>query len=245
MPVGLLGRKIGMTQVYGDDGSIVPVTVIEAGPCAVLQVKTLERDGYQAVQLGFDDKLSRKDLARSEEQRNRSRANRAERGHVAQLKSKRQKKLAEAGVESRVKANCEPKKYVREFRTDGENSPVEVGQVLTAGLFGEVKAVDVIGTTKGRGFTGAMKRHNFSGQGAAHGTKKVHRRVGGIGANSMNRGTSGMIKKGMRMAGRYGGERATVRNLKVVRVDAENNMLLVSGAVPGPNGGYLMIREAK
>lgn len=245
MPVGLLGRKVGMTQVYGDDGSIVSVTVIEAGPCAVLQVKTLERDGYEAVQLGFEDKLSRKDLARPEDQRNRSRANRAERGHVAQLKSKRQKKLAEAGVESRVKANCEPKKYVREFRVDGEGSSVEVGQVLTAGLFGDIKAVDVIGTTKGRGFTGAMKRHNFSGQGAAHGTKKVHRRVGAIGANSMNRGTSGMIKKGMRMAGRYGGERATVRNLKVVRVDAENNMLLVSGAVPGPNGGYLVIREAK
>jgi len=245
MPVGLLGRKVGMTQVYGDNGLIVPVTVIEAGPCAVLQVKTLERDGYQAVQLGFEDKLSRKDLARSEEQRNRNRANRAERGHVAQLKSKRQKKLAEAGVESRLKANCEPKRYVREFRMDGEEHSVEVGQVITAGQFGDVKAVDVIGTTKGRGFTGAMKRHNFSGQGAAHGTKKVHRRVGAIGANSMNRGTSGMIKKGMRMAGHYGNERATVRNLKVVRVDAENNMLLVTGAVPGPNGGYLMIRVAK
>jgi len=245
MPVGLLGRKVGMTQVYGDDGFIVPVTVIEAGPCAVLQVKTLERDGYEAVQLGFGDKLSRKDLARPEGQRNRTRANRAERGHVSQLKSKRQKRLSEAGVESRVKANCEPKRYVREFRVDGENHSVEVGQVLTTDVFGEVKFVDVIGTTKGRGFTGAMKRHNFSGQGAAHGTKKVHRRVGGIGANSMNRGTSGMIKKGMRMAGRYGGERATVRNLRVVRVDAENNMLLVTGAVPGPNGGYLMIRAAK
>ncbi|WP_437225890.1 50S ribosomal protein L3 [Planctomicrobium sp. SH661] len=245
MPVGLLGRKIGMTQVYGENGTVVPVTVLEVGPCAVLQVKTLDRDGYQAVQLGFDDKLSWKDQERPEDQRNRSRANRAERGHVAQLKSKRQKKLAEAGVESRPKANCEPKKYVREFRMDGEQHDVSVGQVITASLFDGIKAVDVIGTTKGRGFTGAMKRHNFSGQGAAHGTKKVHRRVGAIGANAMNRGTSGMIKKGMRMAGRYGNERATVRNLTVVKVDAENNMLLVNGAVPGPNGGYLMVRVAK
>lgn len=245
MPVGLLGRKVGMTQVYTEDGAMLPVTVIEAGPCAVLQIKTLDRDGYEAVQLGFDDKLSEKDKERPEDQRNRSRASRSERGHVAQLKSKRQKRLADAGVESRPKANCEPKKYVREFRLDGETVNVEVGNVLTASVFDGVKAVDVIGTTKGRGFTGAMKRHNFSGQGAAHGTKKVHRRVGGIGAVSMNRGTSGMIKKGKRMAGQYGNERATVRNLSVVKIDTENNMLLVNGSVPGPNGGYVMIRVAK
>jgi large subunit ribosomal protein L3 len=245
MPVGLLGRKVGMTQVYTEDGTMLPVTVIEAGPCAVLQVKTLDRDGYEAVQLGFDDKLSEKDKKRPEDQRIRSRATRAERGHVAQLKSKRQKRLADAGVESRPKANCEPKKYIREFRVDGESVNVEVGHVLTASIFDGVKAVDVIGTTKGRGFAGAMKRHNFAGQGNAHGTKKVHRRVGGIGSYSMNRGTSGMIKKGKRMAGHYGNERATVRNLSVVKVDAENNMLLVNGSVPGPNGGYVMIRVAK
>lgn len=245
MPVGLLGRKVGMTQVYGEGGIMVPVTVIEAGPCAVLQVKTAERDGYSAVQLGFDDKLSEKDKSRPEEQRNRNRANRAERGHVAQLKSKRQRKLAEAGVESRPKANCEPKRLVREFRVDGEQHGLEVGQVLTSSLFDGVPAVDVVGTSKGRGTSGAMKRHNFQGQGGAHGTKKVHRRVGGIGANAMNRGTSGMIKKGKRMAGQYGNARSTIRNLKVVKVDAENNMLLVGGAVPGPNGGYVMIRVAK
>ncbi|WP_437186263.1 50S ribosomal protein L3 [Planctomicrobium sp. SH668] len=245
MPVGLLGRKVGMTQVYGEDGLVIPVTVIEAGPCAVLQVKTSDRDGYEAVQLGFEDKLSWKDQARPEEQRNRSRANRSERGHVASLKSKRQKKLAEAGVESRPKANCEPKKYVREFRVDGEQHGVEVGQVLTASLFDGIKAVDIIGTTKGRGTAGAMKRHNFSGQGDAHGAKKVHRKVGAIGANATNRGTSGSIKKGIKMAGRYGNERSTMRNLTLVRVDAENNMLLVNGAVPGPNGGYVMIRVAK
>lgn len=245
MPVGLLGRKVGMTQVYSESGAMVPVTVIEAGPCAVLQVKTADRDGYEAVQLGFDDKLSQKDLARDSEQRNRSRANRAERGHVAVLKSKRQKRLAEAGIESRVKANCEPKRFVREFRIDGEAAGVEVGQVLNAGLFDGVAYVDVVGTSKGRGTTGAMKRHNFSGQGSAHGTKKVHRRVGAIGANAMNRGTSGMIKKGMRMAGQYGNARSTVRNLKVVKIDVENNMLLVNGAIPGPNGGYVVIRVAK
>lgn len=245
MPVGLLGRKVGMTQVYTEDGAMLPVTVIEAGPCAVLQIKTLDRDGYEAVQLGFDDKLSEKDKERPEDQRNRNRASRSERGHVAQLKSKRQKRLADAGVESRPKANCEPKKYVREFRLDGEAVNVEVGNVLTASVFDGVKAVDVIGTTKGRGFTGAMKRHNFSGQGAAHGTKKVHRRVGGIGAVSQNRGTSGAIKKGKKMAGQYGNERATVRNLSVVKIDTENNMLLVNGSVPGPNGGYVMIRVAK
>ncbi|WP_390457377.1 50S ribosomal protein L3 [Planctomicrobium piriforme] len=234
-----------MTQIYGENGLIVPVTVIEAGPCAVLQVKSSGVDGYQAVQLGFDDKLSDKDKARGEEQRNRSRASRAERGHVAALKSKRAKKLAEAGLEPRAKANCEPKRFVREFRLDGETVGVEVGQVLNASVFDGVPYVDVVGTSKGRGTTGAMKRHNFQGQGSAHGTKKVHRRVGGIGANAMNRGTSGMIKKGKRMAGQYGNARSTVRNLKLVRVDAENNMLLVNGAVPGPNGGYVIIRVAK
>jgi large subunit ribosomal protein L3 len=164
---------------------------------------------------------------------------------VAQLKSKRQKKLSEAGVEPRAKANCEPKRFIREFRVDGEEQKLEVGQVLTASVFDGVKSVDVVGTSKGRGTTGAMKRHNFQGQGSAHGTKKVHRRVGGIGAHSMNRGTSGMIKKGKRMAGQYGNARSTMRNLTVVKVDTENNMLLVNGAVPGPNGGYVLIRAAK
>jgi len=245
MPVGLLGKKVGMTQIYGEGGEIFPVTVIEAGPCAVLQIKSADRDGYQAVQLGFEDKLSQKDLEREPEQRNRQRANRAERGHVASLKSKRQKRLAEAGLDALPKANCEPKRFVREFRVDGEQVSVEVGQVLNASLFDGIDAVDVIGTSKGHGTTGAMKRHNFAGQGNAHGTKKVHRRVGGIGANAMNRGTSGMIKKGKRMAGQHGNARSTVRNLKLIKVDTENNMLLVNGAIPGPNGGYVIIRVAK
>jgi large subunit ribosomal protein L3 len=243
MSVGILGRKIGMTQVYGEDGNIFPCTVIAAGPCPVLQVRTVERDGYSAVQIGFDDNLSDKDKERAPEQRNRNRASRAARGHVVQLSSKRQKRLQAAGKESLPKAGCEPQKFIREFRTDGVEHGLEVGQVLTVERFGEVKAVDVIGTTKGRGFTGAMKRHNFSGMPASHGAKKVHRHVGGIGAHAMNRGTSSAIKKGKRMAGHHGNAQRTIRNLKVVRVDAENNLLLVCGAIPGPNGGYVMVRQ--
>lgn len=243
--MGLLGKKIGMTQVYNDAGVSVPVTVIEAGPCTVLQVRTGERDQYSALQLGFDDKLSEKDKARPEGDRNRSRARRSERGHVAVLKSKRQRRLSEAGVTALPKADCEPKRYVREFRLEGEVPAHEVGAVLTAAVLEGVARVDVVGTSKGRGTAGAMKRHNFQGQNASHGEKKVHRRVGAIGAHAMNRGTSGFIKKGKRMAGHYGHARTTVRNLRVVRIDAENNMLLVEGSVPGPNGGYLMIRAAK
>jgi large subunit ribosomal protein L3 len=236
-----LGKKVGMTQVYNDEGGIVPVTVIEAGPCVVLQVRTLDRDGYEGVQLGFDDKLSAKDKGRDESQRKRTRANRAERGHVAQLKSKRQARLSAAGVQATEKAGCEPKRFVREFRTDGEGRDLAVGQELTAEVLAEIKHVDVIGTSKGRGTAGVMKRHNFQGQRASHGAKKVHRAPGGIGAAT----DPARVWKGKRMAGQYGNSRVTVRNLKVVRVDAENNMLLVKGAVPGPNGGYVIIREVK
>lgn len=243
MPVGLLGRKVGMTQVYGEDGVLFPVTVIEAGPCAVLQVRTTDRDGYEAVQVGFDDDLSDKDKERSPDQRNRSRASRAARGHVVQLSSKRQKARQAAGVEALPKANCEPKKYIREFRTDGEQHGCEVGQVLTVDHLSEVTHVDVVGTSKGRGFSGGMKRHNFGGQPASHGAKKVHRHIGSICSNASNRGTSSMIKRGKRMPGQYGNTRTTIRNLKVVKVDPENNLLLVYGAVPGPPGGYVMVRK--
>ena len=248
MPVGLLGKKIGMTQVYNEDGVVVPVTVIEVGPCVVLQVKTKKRDGYEGVQLGFDDKLSRADLGRNESQRKRSRALRTERGHVAVLKSKRQAKIAELNaqlpeerrIEIPPKAGCEPKRFVREFRLDGESHDLKVGQALTAEILADVKQVDVIATSKGRGTTGVMKRHNFQGQRASHGVKKVHRMPGGIGQAT----DPARVWKGKRMAGRYGGTRITVRNLDVVRIDAENNMLLVNGAVPGPNGGYVLIRVA-
>ncbi len=239
MPVGLLGRKIGMTQVYGDDGVMVPVTVIEAGPCTVLQMKSGERDGYEAVQIGFDDKLSEKDKARPEGERNRSRANRAERGHVAVLKSKRQKRLAEAGVESPPKADCEPKRFIRELKLTA--SGYEVGQVLTASVFDAVARVDVIATSKGRGTAGVMKRHNFQGQRASHGAKKVHRKPGGIGAST----DPSRVWKGKRMAGQYGNKQITVRNLKIVKIDVENNMILVNGAIPGPNGGFILIKAAQ
>ncbi len=243
MPVGLLGRKVGMTQVYGEDGSIIPVTVLATGPCTVLQLRTMDRDGYEAVQVGFEEKLSDADKERSADKRNRHRASRSERGHVVQLSSKRQKRRQEAGVELLPKADCEPPRFVREFRTDGEEHGCEVGQVLTAELFNEVTHVDVIGTSKGRGTTGVMKRHNFAGQKASHGAKKIHRMPGSMSAHGTNRGWCGRIKKGKRMAGRYGADRCTIRNLQVVRVDAENNMLLVQGAVPGPNGGYVLVRK--
>lgn len=237
MSVGLLGRKIGMTQVYGDEGEIVPVTVLEVGPCTVLQVKTTERDGYEAVQVGFDDKLSRSDQQRSADQRNRARASRAERGRVVQLASKRQKAREAAGLEPTPRPDCEPKRFIREFR--GGDHGCEVGQVLSADVFADVSHVDVVGTSKGRGTAGVMKRHNFSGQRASHGVKKVHRHVGSIGMSA----DPSRVIKGMRMAGQYGNARSTVRNLKVVRIDPENNMMLVEGAVPGPNGGYVLVRQ--
>ena len=228
MPVGMLGRKVGTTQVYDEGGNLVPVTVIEAGPCVILQVRTPERDGYEAVQLGFDDKPRRL-------------ATRAERGHVAGLNGRRQKRLAESGVEAAPKAGCEPKRFVREFRTDGEKCELEVGTVLTVGSLGELKRVDVTGNSKGRGFAGVMKRHNFAGQRASHGVKRVHRHGGSIGQSA----DPARVLKGTKMPGRYGNVRVSVRNLKIVRIDEENNMLLVAGSVPGPPGSYVSIRHSK
>jgi large subunit ribosomal protein L3 len=228
-----------MTQVYDEGGRLVPVTVIEAGPCTVLQLKTADRDGYEAVQLGFDDKLSQKDQARSEDQRHRSRASRAERGRVVSLGSKRERARKEAGVELLPRAGGEAKRFIREFRTDGEDHGCEVGQELTLDVLAEVSHVDVIGLSKGRGFAGVMKRHNFSGQRASHGVKRVHRHGGSIGMSA----DPARVLKGTRMGGRYGHSRTTVRHLQVVKVDAANNMLLVRGAVPGPNGGYLTIQK--
>ena len=212
-----------MTQIYLEDGRAVPVTVIHAGPCRVLQVRSPERDGYQAVQLGYEDKPRRL-------------ASRSERGHVAKIESKRSKKLAAAGVEAVPKANCEPQRFIREFR--GE-SALEVGADVTVEQFGEVKRVDVCGTSKGRGFSGVMKRHNFHGQRASHGVKKVHRHAGGTGCSA----SPSRLFKGRRMAGQYGSAKTTSRNLELVRVDTENNLMLVRGAVPGPNGGFVTIRE--
>ena len=213
-----------MTEIFLDDGTVVISTVIEAGPCFVVQKKTADKDGYEAVQIGFQDKPRR--LAR-----------RSERGHVARLESKRSKRRSSAGVEVAAKPDCEPKQFVRELR--GTVADVEIGQRLTVEVFAETKAVDVEGTSKGRGTAGVMKRHNFHGQRASHGVKKCHRHAGSTGCSA----TPSRVIKGRRMAGRYGGTRSTMRNLKVVRVDGENNLLLVRGAVPGPNGGFVMIRE--
>ena len=234
MPVGLLGRKVGMTQVYTDDGDLIPVTVVEAGPCVVLQLKTVERDGYEAVQLGYLDKKRPVGGRRTRG----SQASRSERGHVVGLSSKGSKARAEAGVEPVEKANCEPKKFVREFRVDGENVDLEVGQTLTVELFAEMSHVDVVGTSKGRGFAGVMKRHNFAGQRASHGVKRVHRHGGGIGMSA----DPARVLKGTRMPGRYGNARSTVRHMQVVRIDAETNSMLIKGGVPGPPGGYVLIR---
>ncbi len=231
MPLGLLGTKIGMTQVYDTDGQVAPVTVLQLGPCPVLQIKTNDGiDGYNAVQMGFLDKPRRK-------------ATRAERGHVsAELESKRRQTPGTKPLAP--KANTEPQRYVREFRMEPEEAlpSVDVGQVLNVEeIFKEVKSVDVIGTSKGRGTAGVMKRHNFAGLPAAHGAKKVHRQAGSTASLASNRG-SGRPKKGLRRAGRYGAERVTVRNLKVIKIDLEHHLLLVEGAVPGYNGAFVMVR---
>jgi large subunit ribosomal protein L3 len=227
MTKGILGRKVGMTQIYDEAGNCIPVTVVAAGPCHVLQIRTKEHDGYEAVQLGFLDKPRRL-------------ASRSERGHVAKLDSKRSKKLTTAGAQSPDKAGCEPQRFVRELR--GPAGESKVGGQVTVDVLDGVKAVDVTGVTKGRGFSGVMKRHNFKGQRATHGVKKVHRHMGGTGALAANRG-GGRMKKGKKMPGRYGGEQVTVRNMKVAKIDKDNNLLLINGAVPGPNGSYMIIKE--
>lgn len=229
MPLGLLGTKVGMTQVYDDKGKLAPVTVLQMGPCPILQVRTQEKDGYLAVQLGYQDKK-------------RARASRGERGHVSgDLESKRRRARTAAGVQLPAKANVEPQKHIREFRLDAAGE-LAVGKVLTvAEVFEKVPQVDVIGTSKGRGYAGVMKRHNYKGLRMSHGVKKGSRQRGSIASNASNRG-SGRPKKGIRMAGQYGNTRTTARNLRVVRIDAENHVLLVEGAVPGPNGGLVMVR---
>jgi large subunit ribosomal protein L3 len=229
MAMGLIGLKVGMTQIFDDKGKLAPVTVLALGPCPVLQIRTQERDGYDAVQIGFRDKPRKKAI-------------RAERGHVAaDFVSKRRKTRAEAGEQLLEKANCEPQRYIREFRLIGPTE-TKVGAILTAAdIFKDTPRVDVVGTTKGRGFSGVMKRHNFQGLPAAHGANKVHRSGGSIGSHASNRG-SGRPKKGHKAAGQYGNAQRTVRNLDIVKIDGENHLVLVRGAVPGPNGGLVVVR---
>lgn len=207
MTVGLLGRKVGMTQIYEEDGTATPVTVLECGPCTVLQIRTAERDGYHAVQLGFLDKK-------------RKNATQPERGHAR-------------------KVDAEPKRFVREIRQEGAVDGIDPGQNLTVDVFNEIKSVDVIGTSKGRGFSGVMKRHGFRGLRATHGVKRMHRHPGSSGPSA----DPSRTRKGIRKPGQHGNARVTVRNLKIVKVDPQNNLLLVRGAVPGHNDGYVIIRQ--
>jgi len=213
MPAGILGKKIGQTQVYDEDGVLQAVTVVQAGPCPVLQVKTAETDGYDAVQLGFDDVPPH-------------RAAKPQIGHAA-------------------KASARPQKFVREFRRDASDEDVSPGQTVTVEAFAEVPYVDVIGTSKGKGFAGVMKRHNFRGQSASHGVERKHRSAGSIGGHATNLGTGPTIRKGKRMAGQMGSARETSRNHKLVGVDTENHLLLIKGSVPGPSGGYVIVRASK
>ncbi len=215
MTAALLGRKIGMTRYFTEDGKNIPVTVIAAGPCAVTQIKTTETDGYSAVQLGFDEIKARRSTMPLI-------------GHDA-------------------KAGTTPRRVHRELRLADDDiaGRYELGQTLGVDVFQDVKFVDVMGTSKGKGFQGAMKRYHFSGLGASHGVQRAHRSPGSIGGHASNLGTGPKLKRGKRMAGHLGSARVTVRSLPVVKIDAERHLLLVMGAVPGPNRGLLFIREAK
>lgn len=212
--ISIMGRKVGMTRWFNEDGTNIPVTVIEAGPCIVTQVKTTDVDGYAAIQMGFEDAKIR-------------RATMPQIGHDAKAKTAPKKFHSEFRVEN-----------------DDEAAGYEVGQTIDVSLFDDIKFVDVAGTSKGKGFQGPMKRYNFAGLEASHGVKRAHRSPGSIGGHATNLGTGPKIKKGKRMAGHMGSERVTVRSLDVVHADPEKNLLVVKGPVPGPNGGELYIRPS-
>jgi len=220
---GILGRKIGMSQVLTEDGRVVPVTVVQAGPCTVTQVRTLQRDGYEAVQLGYEA-LGRVDPHTPlKEQKRRGllkRSNLPEAGHLRRV-----------GVLFR---------HLREVPADNLGE-VQVGQQVTVAIFEPGEQVDVTGRSKGRGFTGVVKRHDFAGGPKTHGQSDRHRAPGSVGSTTF----PGRTLPGLRMAGHWGDERVTVRNLEVVRVDPERNLLFLKGAVPGPRNGLLLIRKAK
>jgi large subunit ribosomal protein L3 len=205
---GLLGTKLGMTQFFDSGGHIVPVTVVQAGPCTVAQVKTPERDGYAAVQLAFGEVKPK-------------RVNKPLKGHFAS-------------------SGAEPRRHLVELRT-ADAGDYSAGQELKPDeVFTQGQRIDVIGVSKGKGFAGVMKRHGFSGLGASHGTERKHRSPGSIGACA----TPARVFKGTRMAGRLGGERVTTLNIDIVGVDGERDLLLLGGAVPGPKGSVVLVREA-
>ena len=206
MQKGLIGKKIGMTQLFDESGKVIPVTVVEAGPCVVVQKKTMENDGYEAVQVGFGDvKVTR--------------VNKPQAGHFK-------------------KADVAPKKVLREFRL-ADTSALSVGDILKADVFAVGDKVDVVGTSKGKGTAGAIKRWNFSRLKESHGTGPVARHAGSLGACS----APSRVWKGKRMAGHLGAERVTIQNLDIVKVDAENNLIAIKGAIPGPKGGIVVLAD--
>jgi len=204
---GVLGEKLGMTQVYDDEGRIVPVTVVQAGPCVVTQVRSSESDGYNSVQLGFGQIDPRK-------------VNKPLQGHFE-------------------KAGVTPRRYLVELRTD-DATEYTLGQEILVSAFEAGQKIDVTGTSKGKGFAGVMKRHGFKGLGAGHGVKRKHRSPGSIGGCA----TPGRVFKGMKMSGRMGHEQVTTQNITVHAIDVERGLILVKGAVPGPKGGLVLIRNA-
>ncbi len=210
----LLGKKVGMTQVYNELGKLVPVSVIQAGPCIVMQVKSAETDGYNAIQLGFDEV---KPVRRKQ----------PEIGHAR-------------------KANAEPKKFIKEMRlADDSEQEYKAGESVTVAVFSEDKSVDVVGTSKGKGFAGVMKRHGFGGFPASHGTERKHRAPGSIASFASDAGHGPGPKRGKKMAGHMGHCRITTKNHDLVEIDEEKNLLIVKGSIPGPAGGYCIIRSAK
>ena len=206
MKKGLIGKKIGMTQLFDENGKVIPVTVVEAGPCTVVQKKTVENDGYAAVQVGYGDvKITR--------------VNKPEAGHFK-------------------KANVAPKKVLREFRLE-DTDALNAGDVLKADVFAAGDRVDVVGTSKGKGTAGAIKRWNFSRLKESHGTGPVARHAGSLGACS----DPSRVYKGKKLAGHLGAERVTIQNLDVVKVDVENNLIAIKGAIPGPKGGIVILAD--
>ena len=206
---GIIGKKLGMTQLFAEDGTVTPVTVIKAGPCIVVQKKTVNTDGYNAVQLGFvEEKPPR-------------RVNKPTEGHFK-------------------RAGVPPTRVLREVRVEAVDEATSVGDKVLVDIFNENDLVDVIGKSKGRGFAGFIKRHGFGGGRATHGSM-FHRAPGSIGASAY----PSRVIKGTRMAGHMGNERKTLKNLRVVAVDTENNLLMIRGAVPGPNGAYVLIKKTQ
>jgi len=229
--MGILGQKIGMTQVFDPNGQAVPVTAVEAGPCTVLQVRAKKKDGYTAIQLGYDDKPPR-NVPDAEIKKAQ--------GAPARYRLK-YGRTPQPELGHFFKAGETPPKYfVREIRlSEEEAAKFEPGQEVKADVFAAGDYVDVVGTSKGRGFTGVIKRHNFTTSGKSHGAHEFHRHAGSVGCRKPQ-----MTRRGQRMAGHYGDERVTVQSLKVFAVLPEQNVILVRGAIPGPNGGYVILRRA-